>query len=494
MLRQVLKKQVRFNSTSAVFKSTLHPKVNEYFLDDSKHPDQSKVPFEKVNSLFELSSKNLKNELKELDGGDLVVEYNHPSNIYDFENTTPKLHNFKNEAKIDYNKDINRVFLYEKWAMDKNISKDFMTSFSALKGKVNALTFPKNENAPFKDGRKNYNSLDPFHQESLNTHDDGFFCKDAGKELAKFGDILDHDMIGGKFTVLEYLENSRLIPDTVPIILDVNTIMRFRFPFNSQSAFNVYGTDKPSFEKSEDFEAVRQKTLEHNNPLTWIKCGSLLNNDVVKSVPEFQIFDLRRNKNMIDVKALMDIKLPKNLADLETYEDILKDIPRKDITIDDLKKTKYSIMIMTPDVIEYERASFKSRLNYMLSDIQITDMNDNFVSEFKEGVEVVQSYIPPLPMNGQPPQRFIMLLFEQPKDMDVAALKEKVSSLDVEDDFDVRELIKEFNLDPIGANAFRAKYDSFMPMAATHHSWNKELEFYVESDKDDVRYYVKKDK
>ncbi|CAI8505205.1 unnamed protein product [Hanseniaspora opuntiae] len=129
-------------------------------------------------------------------------------------------------------------------------------------------------------------------------------------------------------------------------------------------------------------------------------------------------------------------------------------------------------MMVTPDVVDYERASYKSRLHYMLSDIQIKDLNDNFVSEFNEGVQVIQQYTPPMPMKGETAaQRFAFFLFEQPEDMD---------------------LVKEFNLYPIGANAFRAKYDSFLPMSVDHHSVEKELDFYIDPEEGEIREYKPK--
>lgn len=492
MLRNIFKKQVRFNSNFSAFKSALHPEVNEYFLDETKNPNKLHVSLKNINPLFEKSAENLNKELKELYEDDLILKYNNPSAIFDFENTIPKLHSFKNDSKIDYNKDINRFFLYEKWSLDSSMSSKFMTSTSSLEGKVNSFSHPSGK-LPVKDGKKNYNSLDPNHKESLITHDDGYLIENADDTLNKFGERIDHDLIGGKFTIFEYLENTNLLPNTLPLVLDLNTILRFRFPFNSKSAFNTYYTSKQSIINKKDISDVKNEVLEYNNPLAWFKCGSPINSDVLKTVPEFQIFDLRRNRPVIDVKELMDINLPNNIEELATHKDILKDIPREKVTIEDVKKTKYSIMMVTPDVVDYERASFKSRLHYMLSDIQITDLNDNFVSEFKEGVEVVQEYIPPLPMKGEKGfQNFIILLLEQPKDMNLESLKEKVNSFDYEHDFDIRGLIKEFNLSPIGANALRSKYDSLLPMSVDYHSTKKELDFYMEPEKGEFRTFIPK--
>ncbi|KAL6934803.1 uncharacterized protein HGUI_02871 [Hanseniaspora guilliermondii] len=491
MLRNIFKNQVRFNSSFNGFKSALHPEVNDYFSDETKNPNKSYVPLKNINYLFEKSLSNLTNELKEFHDEDLALKYNDPSVIYDFENTIPKLHSFKNEAKVDYNKDINRFFLYEKWTLDKSYSNKFMTSSVALKDKVNSLSHPSN--MLVKDGKTNYNALDPNHKESLITHDDGYLVENRDQTLHKFGQRVDNDLIGGKFAIFEFLENSKLLPDTLPTILDLNTIMRFRFPFNSKSSFNVYTTSDEMIKDQKDVEGVRKIVNEYNNPLTWLKCGTVLNNDVLQTVPEFQIFDLRRNKVTLDLKELIDIKIPRNLDEIAETKDILKDVPRRDISIEDIKKTKYSIMMVTPDVVDYERASFKSRLHYMLCDIQIKDLNDNFVSEFKEGVKVIQEYTPPMPMKGEThPQRFAFLLLEQPEDMDVAALKKRVDELDLEHDFDIRQLVKEFNLYPIGANAFRTKYDSFLPMSVDHHSIEKELDFYIDPEEGEVREYKPK--
>lgn len=491
MLRRILKNQVRFNSSFSGFKSTLHPEVNDYFLNETKNPNSSHVPLKNINSLFEKSVNNLTNELKEFHNEDLALKYNDPSVIYDFENTIPKLHSFKDEVKIDYNKDINRFFLYEKWTLDKSYSSKFMTSSAALKDKVNSLSHPAS--MPLKDGKTNYNSLDPNHKESLITHDDGYLVENREQALHKFGQRVDNDLIGGKYAIFEFLENSKILPDTLPTILDLNTIVRFRFPFNSNSSFNVYSTSNEMIKNEQDIEGVRKLVNEYNNPLAWLKCGTVLNNDVLKTVPEFQIFDLRRNKVSLDLKELIDIKLPRNLEEFSEAKNILKDVPRKDISIEDIKKTKYSIMMVTPDVVDYERASYKSRLHYMLSDIQIKDLNDNFVSEFNEGVQVIQQYTPPMPMKGETAaQRFAFFLFEQPEDMDVTALKKKVNEYDLEHDFDIRQLVKEFNLYPIGANAFRAKYDSFLPMSVDHHSVEKELDFYIDPEEGEIREYKPK--
>ena len=88
MLRNIFKKQVRFNSNFTAFKSALHPEVNEYFLDETKNPNKLHVSLKNINPLFEKSAENLNKELKELYEDDLILKI--PYLSYILLRTTPK--------------------------------------------------------------------------------------------------------------------------------------------------------------------------------------------------------------------------------------------------------------------------------------------------------------------------------------------------------------------------------------------------------------------
>ncbi|XBW35307.1 hypothetical protein QEN19_000874 [Hanseniaspora menglaensis] len=504
-------KLVRFNSSKVSytkFQSTLNKDVEAYFNQASKDIKPPSLtyderiqykPLSNLNDLYNESVANLEKELPEITKDKLELAFNDPSNIYQFENTFPKLHSYKNKAVIDYNSDINRFFLHEKWTMDKSRREQFSTSPEYLKNKVNSFSSPVKRNYK-KDGVSNHNSLDPNHKETLITHDDTFFLKN---KFAKneFGTELDKDLIGGKYKIFQRLEQFKLLPDTIPTAVDLNTILRFRFPF-SDSSFHVYSQAENELVAKEDLKAVEKEVKNYNNPMAWIESGEVLNNDVLKSVPEFQIFDLRREKITTNPSKLMDISLPKNLDELKGLETeganfVLDNITKQPISIDEIKETKYTLLMMTPDVIDYKNASYKSKLNYCISDIEIKDFNDNFVSEFREGVNVVKSYEPPMPMKGETKaQRYLILLLEQPKEFDSHALKTYLESKELgeegelDDHFSVRNLIKQHGLQPIGANCFRAKYDSFLPMTVDHHTVKEELKYYRVPDQfDSVRKY-----
>ena len=500
------------------FYSSFNKEVEEYFknaTNGTKPPSLSYEeslqykPISRLNDLYKESVSSLEKELGETTDNKLELEFNDPANIYEFENTFPKLHSFKNKSVIDYNRDINRFFLYEKWTMDRSIREQFKTSSEYLKDKVNSFSSPVKRNYK-KNGVSNHNSLDPNHKETLITHDDKFFMKD---EFAKneFGCEQDKDLIGGKYKIFQRLEQFGLLPDTIPTIVDLNTIVRFRFPF-SDSSFHVYSQAENELVAKKDLKGVEKEVINYNNPMAWIESGEILNNDVLKTVPEFQIFDLRREKITTQPSKLMDVSLPRNLDQLSELENegqefVLDNITKKPVSIDQIQNSKYSLLMMTPDVVDYERASYKSKLNYCISNISIKDLNDNFVSEFKEGVEVVKSYEPPMPMKGElKPQRYLILLLEQPKDLDVASMKtyleqdassssqENIEEADIvdynDDHFSIREFIKKFNLQPIGANCFRSKYDSFLPMTVDHHTVEEELKYYkVPDNLDPVRQY-----
>lgn len=512
MLRNSLLKArlniTRFNSAKpsySNFKSSSNKELAGYFNHGSSNAKPLSLSYDEglqykaissLNDLYKESVSNLETELPKITEDKLELDFNDPSNIYNFENTFPKLHSFKSSPGINYNEDINRFFLYEKWAMDRSFREQFATSSKYLKNKVNSFSSPVKRNF-VKDGVSNHNSLDPNHIETLITHDDTFFMKE---EFAKneFGSEMDKDLIGGKYKIFQRLEQFKLLPDTLPTIVDLNTIVRFRFPF-SDSSFHVYSQAENELVAKDDLKAVEKEVINYNNPLAWIEAGEILNNDVLKAVPEFQIFDLRREKVTTEASKLMNLSLPKDLGELKEFEGEETFSPdqskREPISIEQIKETKYTLLLMTPDVVDYENASYKSKLNYCISDISIKDLNDNFVSEFKMDVKVVKSYEPPMPMKGElKPQRYLILLLEQPRELSSASMKEYLENPQegkAEDDhFSVRSFISKFNLQPIGANCFRSKYDSFLPITVDHHTTQEELKYYrVPDNLDPVRKY-----
>ncbi|CCH42147.1 54S ribosomal protein L35, mitochondrial [Wickerhamomyces ciferrii] len=158
------------------------------------------------------------------------------------------------------------------------------------------------------------------------------------------------------------------------------------------------------------------KFLNHTTINRWIEPGKLLPTNATSYPPSFKI---------------------------QEYENV------------DPKKQLYTVLVVNPDVPDLENDSFKTYLHWGLSNIKLSNFNENFIGpkqilENKEINEIID-YLPPVPEKNIPTQRFITWVFRQPESISIN-LKNR--------DFDIRSFVEDHGLDAIGGHIWRSEWDS----------------------------------
>lgn len=114
----------------------------------------------------------------------------------------------------------------------------------------------------------------------------------------------------------------------------------------------------------------------------------------------------------------------------------------------------YTILVVNPDEPDLKNDSFRTTLNYGLTNVQVS-YNDNIVDARKcNGSNVIADYLPPVPEKNAGKQRFAVWVFRQQ-----SALQPDQLSLN-RDNFDIRQFAKQHSLLPIGAHTWRSEWDA----------------------------------
>ncbi|KAH3672334.1 hypothetical protein WICMUC_004305 [Wickerhamomyces mucosus] len=120
----------------------------------------------------------------------------------------------------------------------------------------------------------------------------------------------------------------------------------------------------------------------------------------------------------------------------------------------DISNELYTVLIVNPDVPDIEKNSYKTQLQWGLSNVKL-DFNDNVISPKKlledKSINEIIDYSPPVPEKNLPNQRFVTWVFRQNN----VQLNEKISTRD----FDIREFVEQKKLLPIGAHVWRSSWD-----------------------------------
>lgn len=120
----------------------------------------------------------------------------------------------------------------------------------------------------------------------------------------------------------------------------------------------------------------------------------------------------------------------------------------------DPKKQLYTVLVVNPDEPDLENDSYRTTLNYGLSNLQIS-YNDNVVDPRKYNESnVIADYLPPVPEKNVGKQRFAVWVFRQRDRLqtDPAALDRH--------NFDIRQFAANHQLLPVGAHVWRSEWDS----------------------------------
>ncbi|SCU91660.1 LADA_0F11276g1_1 [Lachancea dasiensis] len=127
---------------------------------------------------------------------------------------------------------------------------------------------------------------------------------------------------------------------------------------------------------------------------------------------------------------------------IQEYEDV------------DSETQLYTVLIVNPDEPDLRSDSFKTTLQYGLSNLKVS-YNDNVVDARKFTDEnVLASYLPPVPEKNAGTQRFAVWVFRQKASY-------PVSQTSVErDNFDIRQFVNDHKLEPVGAHVWRSEWDS----------------------------------
>lgn len=120
----------------------------------------------------------------------------------------------------------------------------------------------------------------------------------------------------------------------------------------------------------------------------------------------------------------------------------------------DTKNQLYTVLLVNPDVPDLENDSFKTHIQWGLSNIKV-DYNDNVIGPKRlledSSINELIDYYPPVPEKNTPTQRFITWVFRQPKE-----ITEKIG----EREFDIRSYVDQHNLEAIGAHVWRSAWDT----------------------------------
>lgn len=120
----------------------------------------------------------------------------------------------------------------------------------------------------------------------------------------------------------------------------------------------------------------------------------------------------------------------------------------------DTESQEYTMLILNPDEPDIASDSFKTTLQYGLTNLKIS-YNDNVVDSRKFTADnIIAGYLPPVPEKNAGVQRFVVWVFRQSKHL---AAGEAASA---RDNFNVRDFAHAHKLQPIGAHLWRSEWDS----------------------------------
>ncbi|CAH6721447.1 54S ribosomal protein L35, mitochondrial [[Candida] jaroonii] len=119
----------------------------------------------------------------------------------------------------------------------------------------------------------------------------------------------------------------------------------------------------------------------------------------------------------------------------------------------------FSIVLINPDEPNLETNSFKTTLNFGVSNLSLSLTDDSLdvtkYLKYENGSEefsMFKSYEPILPeVNAGDYQRACLFVFEQPEKINVDQINAE--------DFDIRSFVNNYNLSPVGGTMWRQKYD-----------------------------------
>lgn len=159
---------------------------------------------------------------------------------------------------------------------------------------------------------------------------------------------------------------------------------------------------------------VSLKFLNHTGVNTWIEPGSLLSSNVTTYPPSVKI---------------------------QEFDTI------------DTSKQLYTLLIVNLDVPDVINNTYKTELNWGLSNIKL-NYNENFINPERllkdESINEIIDYLPPTPEKNLPKQRFAVWVFRQSNELSLK-LQER--------EFDIREFTEKNELLPIGAHVWRSAWD-----------------------------------
>jgi large subunit ribosomal protein L35 len=123
----------------------------------------------------------------------------------------------------------------------------------------------------------------------------------------------------------------------------------------------------------------------------------------------------------------------------------------------DVEKQLYTVLIVNPDVPDLENNSYKTHLQWGLSNVKL-DYNDNFITPKRlledSSINEIIDYCPPTPEKNLPKQRFAVWVFRQSSKVD-----EKLNFRE----FDIRSFVETHQLEAIGAHLWRSEWDMNVP-------------------------------
>lgn len=163
---------------------------------------------------------------------------------------------------------------------------------------------------------------------------------------------------------------------------------------------------------------VSVKFLNHTSINRWIEPGTLLSSNATTYPPSIKI---------------------------QEFENV------------DPSKQLYTVLLVNPDVPDLENDSFKTHLQWGLTNVKLS-FNENFISPEKllkdQTITELIDYLPPVPEKNIPKQRFITWVFRQPNE-----ISEKIT----ERGFNIRSYVEANQLQPIGAHVWRSAWDTNVP-------------------------------
>lgn len=178
---------------------------------------------------------------------------------------------------------------------------------------------------------------------------------------------------------------------------------------------------------------VSLKFLNHTSVNRWIEPGTLLSSNVTMYPPSIKI---------------------------QEFDDI------------DTQSQLYTVLIVNPDVPDVENNTYKTHLQWGLSNIKL-DYNDNFITPKRlledSSINEIIDYCPPTPEKNLPTQRFAIWVFRQSDQ-----LTEKISNRE----FDIRKFVEEKKLQPIGAHLWRSAWDLNTPAVREKYGMPKGIVFH----------------